>query len=72
MTFYSQDNIGELTDQDLIARCVQLERFRNNPRAHGMSENALINELNRYHDVLEARGMSFSEQRTKIDRYLRS
>lgn len=72
MTFYSQDNIGELADQDLIARCVQIERLRKNPRAHGMSEGGLIDELNRYHDVLEARGMSFSEQRTKIDRYLRS
>lgn len=72
MTFYPQDNIGELTDQDLIARCVQLERFRKNPRAQGLSENDLIDELNRYHDVLEARGMSFSEQRTRIDGYLRS
>lgn len=72
MTFYPQNNIGELTDQDLIARCVQLERFRKNPRAHGLSEGGLIDELNRYHDVLEARGMSFREQRTRIDGYLRS
>lgn len=72
MTFYSQDNIGELTDQDMIARCVQIERLRINPRAHGLSDNELIDELNRYHDILEARGMSFNEQRTKIDRYLRS
>lgn len=72
MTFYSQDNIGELTDQDMIARCVQIERLRKNPRAHGLSDNELIDELNRYHDILEARGMSFNEQRTKIDRYLRS
>lgn len=72
MTFYSQNNIGELTNQDLIARCVQIERLRNNPRAHGMSDNELIDELNRCHDVLEARGMNFNEQRTRIDGYLRS
>ena len=72
MTFYSQDNIGGLTNQELIARCVQIEQCRKNPRIHGMTENELIDELCHYHNVLEARGMSFNEQRTRMKPYLRS
>ncbi len=70
---YPTSNLDELHDDALIARCVGIEKERNrifDGRRSEYSAEALCSELGMYSRLLEARGMSFSEQRAKINRQL--